>query len=50
MGNIFAIRLGLDNSKPATFAGSYLDTQPTGGHIDGILGVYAGIEMLRVLE
>jgi hypothetical protein len=29
MGNIFAVRPGLDNSKPATFVGSHLDTQPT---------------------
>jgi acetylornithine deacetylase/succinyl-diaminopimelate desuccinylase-like protein len=51
IGNIFAIRLGLDSSKPVTFAGSHLDTQPTGGRFDGILGVScAGIEMLRVLE
>ena len=50
MGNIFAIRPGLDNSKPATFAGSHLDTQPNGGRFDGVLGVCAGIEMLRVLE
>ena len=50
MGNIFAVRPGLDNSKPATFAGSHLDTQPTGGRFDGVLGVCAGIEMLRVLE
>jgi hydantoinase/carbamoylase family amidase len=50
MGNIFAVRPGLDNSKPATFVGSHLDTQPTGGRFDGILGVCAGIEMLRVLE
>ena len=50
MGNIFAIRPGLDNSNPATFAGSHLDTQPTGGRFDGVLGACAGIEMLRVLE
>lgn len=50
IGNIFAIRPGLDNSRPATFAGSHLDTQPTGGRFDGILGVCAGIEMLRCLE
>ena len=50
IGNIFAIRPGLDNSKPATFVGSHLDTQPTGGRFDGVLGVCAGIEMLRVLE
>jgi len=49
MGNIFAIRPGLNNDKPPTFVGSHLDTQPTGGRYDGILGVTAGVEMLRVL-
>ncbi|KAF2199356.1 amidase [Delitschia confertaspora ATCC 74209] len=50
MGNIFAIRPGLKNDKAPTFAGSHLDTQPTGGRYDGILGVTAGVEMLRVLN
>lgn len=50
MGNIFAVRPGLDTSEPATFAGSHLDTQPTGGRYDGILGIHAGIEMLKVLN
>jgi hydantoinase/carbamoylase family amidase len=49
MGNIFAVRPGLRNDKPPTFVGSHLDTQPTGGRYDGILGVTAGVEMLRVL-
>lgn len=49
MGNIFAIRSGLRNDKPATFVGSHLDTQPTGGRYDGILGVTAAVEMLKVL-
>jgi hypothetical protein len=50
MGNIFAIRPGLNNDEPPTYAGSHLDTQPSGGRYDGILGVTAGIEMLRVLK
>lgn len=50
MGNIFAVRPGLKNDKPPTFAGSHLDTQPTGGRYDGILGVHAGIEMLKVMN
>jgi hypothetical protein len=50
MGNVFAVRPGLKNDKPPTFAGSHLDTQPTGGRYDGILGVHAGIEMLKVLN
>jgi hydantoinase/carbamoylase family amidase len=49
MGNTFAVRPGLKNDRPPTFAGSHLDTQPTGGRYDGILGVTAGVEMLRVL-
>jgi hypothetical protein len=50
MGNIFAIRPGLRNDRAPTYAGSHLDTQPSGGRYDGILGVTAGIEMLRVLK
>jgi len=50
MGNIFAVRPGRDNTAPATFAGSHLDTQPTGGRYDGILGIMAGVEMLKVLN
>ncbi|OTB00880.1 hypothetical protein M426DRAFT_26111 [Hypoxylon sp. CI-4A] len=49
MGNIFAVRPGR-REGPATFAGSHLDTQPSGGRYDGILGIQAGIEMLRVLQ
>ena len=50
MGNQFAVRPGLDNSKSPVFAGSHLDTQPTGGRFDGVLGVCAGIELLRMME
>ncbi|QSS51095.1 beta alanine synthase [Histoplasma capsulatum var. duboisii H88] len=50
MGDIFAVRPGRRKMVPATFVGSHLDTQPTGGRYDGILGVCAGIEMLKVLE
>ena len=50
MGNIFAVRPGLSDRAPATFAGSHLDSQPSGGRFDGVLGVAAGIEMLRVLN
>ncbi|KAI9655215.1 MAG: hypothetical protein M1831_004925 [Alyxoria varia] len=54
MGNQFAVRRGDNRSKhpsaAPTVAGSHLDTQPTGGRYDGILGVCAGIEMLRCLE
>lgn len=39
----------MTNGDPI-FAGSHLDTQPTGGRYDGILGVIAGIELLRTLN
>ncbi|RSM05616.1 hypothetical protein CEP52_006184 [Fusarium oligoseptatum] len=49
IGNIFAVRPGRQDGPP-TLAGSHLDTQPTGGRYDGILGVTAGIEMLKLLQ
>ncbi|PWY94423.1 beta-alanine synthase [Aspergillus sclerotioniger CBS 115572] len=50
MGNIFAVRPGRRTDVPATFIGSHLDTQPTGGRYDGILGVLSGIEVLKVID
>ncbi|KAK4978424.1 hypothetical protein LTR66_010593 [Elasticomyces elasticus] len=49
MGNTFAVRPGLKEGPP-TYAGSHMDTQPTGGRYDGILGVTAAVEMLRTLN
>ena len=49
MGNIFATRPGRKEGSP-TAMGSHLDTQPSGGRYDGVLGVAAGLEALRVLE
>ncbi len=50
MGNIFARRPGRDPSLPPIAIGSHLDTQPTGGKYDGIIGVLAGLEVLRSLN
>jgi len=50
MGSIFAVRPGENNDIPPIGIGSHLDTQPAGGRYDGILGVHAGIEVLRVLQ
>jgi acetylornithine deacetylase/succinyl-diaminopimelate desuccinylase-like protein len=51
MGNMFARRAGsLNSPEPMTAIGSHLDTQPRGGRYDGILGVLAGIEVLRTLK
>ncbi|KXT13004.1 hypothetical protein AC579_3329 [Pseudocercospora musae] len=49
MGNQFAVRSGLKEGHP-TYAGSHLDTQPTGGRYDGILGVCAAVEMLKTMN
>ncbi|KAK5047570.1 hypothetical protein LTR84_006667 [Exophiala bonariae] len=49
MGNIFAVRPGKNSTAPPIMMGSHLDTQPTGGRYDGILGVVAGLEVLRTL-
>lgn len=49
MGNIFAVRPGRLPGPPIAM-GSHLDTQPTGGRYDGILGVLAALEVLRAIH
>jgi N-carbamoyl-L-amino-acid hydrolase len=49
MGNMFARRPGRNDALPPIAIGSHLDTQPTGGKYDGIIGVLAGLEVLRTL-
>ncbi|ORY81757.1 hypothetical protein BCR35DRAFT_341113 [Leucosporidium creatinivorum] len=49
LGNIFAVRPGRRAGAP-TAMGSHLDTQPTGGRYDGILGVLSGLEVLRTIH
>lgn len=49
VGNMFAIRQGRRSDLLPIAIGSHLDTQPTGGKFDGILGVLAGLECLRSL-
>lgn len=49
IGNIFAIYSGLKEGPP-TAIGSHLDTQPTGGRYDGVLGVLSGLEILRTFK
>lgn len=48
MGNTFAVRPGARDGPP-TAIGSHLDTQPSGGRYDGVLGVMAGLEALRTI-
>ena len=50
MGNMFARREGIDPSLPPVYVGSHLDTQPTGGKYDGVLGVLGGLEVIRTLN
>lgn len=50
LGNIFARRPGLDNSRPPVLIGSHLDSQPTGGKYDGAYGVLAALEVVETLN
>jgi acetylornithine deacetylase/succinyl-diaminopimelate desuccinylase-like protein len=50
IGNIFAVRPGRSSTLKPIMMGSHLDTQPTGGRYDGILGVTAALEVLRTLH
>lgn len=50
VGNMFARRPGRNNALPPIAIGSHLDTQPTGGKFDGIVGVLSGLEVLRTLH
>jgi len=50
LGNTFMRRVGTDANAKAILIGSHLDSQPLGGKYDGIYGVMAGLELLRVLH
>ena len=50
MGTMFARREGTSPNLLPVYVGSHLDTQPTGGKYDGVLGVLAGLEIIRTLN
>ena len=50
MGNMFARRRGQRDDVPPIVMGSHLDTQPTGGKFDGVLGVLGALEALRTMH
>jgi len=50
MGTMFATRPGTDPEALPVYIGSHLDTQPTGGKYDGVLGVLSGLEVIRSLN
>ncbi|NLI28110.1 MAG: M20/M25/M40 family metallo-hydrolase, partial [Acetobacter sp.] len=45
--NLFLTLPGKDRALPPLLVGSHIDSQPTGGRFDGILGVLAALEVLR---
>lgn len=50
MGTMYARREGTDPDALPVYVGSHLDTQPTGGKYDGVLGVLGGLELIRTLN
>jgi N-carbamoyl-L-amino-acid hydrolase len=50
LGSMFGLRKGRDMSKHPVGLGSHLDTQPTGGKFDGVLGTLAALEVVRTLN
>ncbi len=50
LGTMFARREGADPDALPVYVGSHLDTQPTGGKYDGVLGVLGGLEIVRTLN
>jgi len=49
-GNMALLRPGRNGARKPVAFGSHLDTQPTGGKFDGVLGVLAGLEILCALH
>jgi beta-ureidopropionase / N-carbamoyl-L-amino-acid hydrolase len=49
IGNMFALRPGRRSELAPIALGSHLDTQPTGGKFDGVLGVLGALEAMRTL-
>ena len=50
LGSMTLRRPGTEPDLPPVLIGSHLDTQWAGGRFDGILGVLAGLEVLRTLD
>lgn len=49
-GNLIGRYAGTVDNAPALATGSHIDTVPSGGCFDGVLGVLAGIEVVRTLR
>ncbi|WP_449354208.1 Zn-dependent hydrolase [Virgibacillus natechei] len=49
LGNMYATLAGIENNQPPVVVGSHLDSVEKGGRFDGVLGVVAGLEVVRTL-
>ncbi|MBL1176618.1 Zn-dependent hydrolase [Pantanalinema sp. GBBB05] len=49
-GNLIGRYAGTIENAPALATGSHIDTVPSGGQFDGVLGVLAGIEIVHTLH
>lgn len=50
MGSMFMRYEGAEPDLDPVYIGSHLDTQPTGGRFDGVLGVLSGLEVIRSIR
>lgn len=50
IGTMFLTRPGTDPDALPVYVGSHLDTQPTGGRYDGVLGVLGALEVVRSIN
>lgn len=49
-GNIIGRREGLNPAAPVVMMGSHIDSVPSGGNFDGVVGVLGAIEVMQCLE
>ena len=50
IANLWVRRPGRNPSAPPVISGSHLDSQPSGGRFDGVLGVLGALEVLTALQ
>lgn len=50
VGNLFGEYAGTDPDAAPVWTGSHIDTVPHGGKYDGLAGVFAGLEAVRLLQ
>jgi len=50
IGNVFATRPGSESTLAPIMSGSHVDSVPTGGRFDGVLGVLGALEVVRTLN